>query len=161
MALLCADLSYAILSRRFLTTGESAILPLLTSQCKSQALCTGRPVTTAPRPPHCLPARVRNLGTVTGHQPRQIGDSLGVCVCVGYCGEGCSAYDSLMLLVVLSRFSTADRTWPRSGRGCFCSGHSPFWAPPLAVAELRSLAPRRRHVLWSGSPWAGVHHESV
>lgn len=43
------------------------------------------------------------LGTVTGHQPRQISDSLGVWVCVGYCGEGCSAYDSLMLLVGLSR----------------------------------------------------------
>lgn len=102
--------------------------------------------------------RVWNLGTVTGHQPCQISDSLGVCVCVGYCGEGYSAYDSLMFRVVLSWFFTADHTWPRSGPGCFCSGHSPFGALPLAVAELHSLAPETRHVLWSGSPWADVHH---
>lgn len=77
--------------------GVSTIVPIL-SECRSQALSTGHPVTTAPIMPHCLPVCIQNtleFDTVTGGQQRQNSanlDSLGVCVGVEFCGEGSSAF---------------------------------------------------------------------
>lgn len=52
--------------------GVSQITPFF-SECRSQALSTGLPVTTTPIMPHCLPVCVQNseLDTVTGGQRRQ------------------------------------------------------------------------------------------
>lgn len=89
-------------------------------------------------------------------------DSLGVCVCVEFCGEGSSAFLSRWYTVGLAlEFFTVDHTWPRIGWECSCSGRSLSAARPLAAAVPRFPAPGRRRARWSGSPSAAVRHGNV